>query len=107
MLLTRHVVILGSPTEQGQWIDGQEHFAGFRFVDGSSYHYGFIGLTITTFDTTPTLSVSSYAYESTPNQGVTISSIPEPATTTLWVAAGGFFFVVIRWTRLRRNVTAR
>jgi hypothetical protein len=103
LLLTRHVVVLGSSVEQGQWIDGQEHYAGFRFVDGGSYYYGYIGLTVTTFDTTPTLSISGYAYESTANQGVTISAIPEPATTTVWMAAGGFLFAAIRWVRLRRG----
>lgn len=104
MLLTRHLVILGSTTDQGQWTDGQEHFAGFRFVDGSSYYYGFIGLTVATFDSIPTLSISGYAYETTPNQGVTVSAIPEPATTAVLFAACGFALAASR--RIRRRAGA-
>ena len=104
--LTRHLVILGSPTDQGQWTDGQVHFAGFRFMDGASYHYGFVGLTITSFDSTPTLSISGYAYETTPDQAVTIGAIPEPATTAVLFGAGGLMLVASRRVR-RRGPEAR
>lgn len=106
MLLTRFVVILGSDTSQGQWLDGQEHYAGFRFLDGASYHYGFIGITITNYDSTPTLSISGYTYESTPNQGVTITgiSIPEPASAAALMGVGGLFFVAGRWMQRRREI---
>ncbi len=102
MLLTRHLVILGSPTDQGQWIDGQEHFAGFRFVDGGSYYYGFVGLTVATFDSTPTLSISGYAYETAPNQGVTVAAIPEPATAATLFGFCGCLLAAIR--RRRRSI---
>jgi hypothetical protein len=96
LFLARHIVILGSTTDQGQWTDGQQYYAGFRFVDGSSYHYGYLALTVSSFDSTNALSIAGYAYETTPNQGVTIAAIPEPATVAAGLGAAALLFAAWR-----------
>lgn len=50
------------------WV-GQTGYVGFQFKNGTNTHYGWIKLKVIA-PTTPTITVYSYAYNSTPNQQI-------------------------------------
>ncbi len=51
------------------WV-GQTGYAGFKFKNGANTYYGWIKLKVTTTPTNPTITVYSYAYNSTPNEQI-------------------------------------
>jgi hypothetical protein len=81
LTMARHLEILGSDTDQGEFRDGNERYAAFRFLDGVDNYYGYVQLTITDYPDQPTLSLAGYAYETTANTAILIVAVPEPAAT--------------------------
>ena len=51
------------------WV-GQTGYLGFQFKNGTNTHYGWMKLKVTTTPTDPTITVYSYAFNSTPNQQI-------------------------------------
>ncbi|MDD2529848.1 MAG: T9SS type A sorting domain-containing protein [Bacteroidales bacterium] len=56
-------------TDYTAWV-GQTGYAGFKYKNGTNTHYGWIKLKVTTTPTNPTITIYSYAYNSTANQQI-------------------------------------
>jgi hypothetical protein len=77
------------------WFNGQRAFVGIQTVDGSDAHFGWLDAT---YDN-ETLTVHSWAYESTPNTPISAGAIPEPSVTALITAGILLAFVFFRRRR--------
>jgi len=97
----------GWTTQQSPWatgVDGTTGFVPFRFANKSSpsdWYYGWANLTYNN-GPSESLTLNSFAYESTPNAAITTEVVPEPTTLAL-LAIGGASGVALA----RRRVKAR
>ncbi len=71
--------------EQGEWDNGLTAFAGFRFLNASGVHYGWVRLLVE--ETSNQITIFDYAYEDTPDTaiaaGAGAAAVPEPGTMAL------------------------
>jgi hypothetical protein len=71
--------------ELGEWDNGLTAFAGFRFLNASGVHYGWVRLLVE--ETSNQITIFDYAYDDTPNTAIAAGAgapaVPEPATMAL------------------------
>jgi hypothetical protein len=94
---TAYPVAFFGPNPQG-FSSGQDGFTGFAFETGGDTHYGWATLNIDL--TLPgTVTISQWAYETSPNTAIAVGAVPEPSSLALLaLGAGG----VAAW-RLRKK----
>ena len=85
-------------TASVEW--GTPFYIGYRVVSGTDYLYGYAQITAQYNETESEMSISplSWAYESTPNQGITAGAVPEPGVLALLVCGA----IGLRLKRLLR-----
>lgn len=79
---------------------GTPFLIGYRVSSGSDYLYGYARITAQYNESESEMSISplSWAYESTPNQGITAGAVPEPGVLALLVCGA----IGLRLKRLLR-----
>jgi hypothetical protein len=82
-----HVIAPESTSNAGDFNDGIERFAGFRLQDGADYYYGYLQMQLIDYPDEPAISIAGYAIETTANQPILITAIPEPSTSALMLSA--------------------
>lgn len=73
--------------EDGLWDNDSTAFAGFRFLNASGVHYGWVRARIE--ETSNQITIFDYAYESLADTRITAGAVPEPATLGLVLLAAG------------------
>jgi hypothetical protein len=64
--------------------DGSVRYAGVKFFVGADTYYGWIGMTLQNpASTSSTGTITDFAYESTPGQGIAAGATPEPSGLAL------------------------
>ncbi|MBP7829109.1 MAG: hypothetical protein KA248_04245 [Kiritimatiellae bacterium] len=83
---------------------GQSFYIGYRFESGSDHLYGYAQLTadFNSGDNQTQIRVTRWAYEDTPNTGITIAAVPEPGLTVL-LCLGVAGLLLRRFFRRRRE----
>ena len=70
---------------------GQTGYVGFRFTAADGTHYGYAQVTVKSLNSAVNpldLTIGTVAYNTTPGQAITISSVPEPMSAAIMGAAG-------------------
>lgn len=83
---------------------GQAFYVGYRFESGADYLYGYAQVTADydDGDNLTQLRLTRWAYEDTPNTGITIGVVPEPGM--LWLLlVGAIGLALRRFFRSRRG----
>jgi hypothetical protein len=83
----------GFPNSQFVAAPNNTGYVGVRFVIAGQNHFGWMRLTVNPQGMAGAnpraITLHEWAYESTPNAGITTGAIPEPATTSLGLLALG------------------
>lgn len=82
-------------SEAGFWTDGNLHYLGFALLDGATKYFGYLGLTVADFrglavdpdPKGPIVSITGFAYETSPDTAITVQTIPEPGILSLGLVA--------------------
>jgi hypothetical protein len=84
----------------GDWSNTQitEGYVGIQLELNGSTHYGWLNFINNPTADTPNLTLTGWAYESTPGVGIETSVVPEPSTLTL-AAAGMASLLMLRKRR--------
>jgi len=80
----------------GPWA-GMTGYMGVQFEADDGMHYGWAYMTV--YDEYPGMTVHSWAYESTPGEGIAAGAVPEPASVVLALLGAMSVWVLRRQNR--------
>ncbi len=84
----------------GTWI-GKTGYMGVQFEADDGTHFGWVQMTM--YDENPAMTIYSWAYNSTPGEGVVAGAVPEPSSAILTVIGAMSVWVLRRQNRISKH----
>ena len=84
----------------GPWA-GMTGYMGVQFEADGETHFGWVHMTV--YDEYPGMTIHSWAYESTPGEGILAGAVPEPSSAALALIGALSAWVLRRNHRISKH----